>query len=257
MFTINLLGLINTNRSSMKNILIVCNQHGNELLGDQLKDYLQKNNSPILKRLTFYNANPLAKNKKVRFIDTDMNRAYTNLNNANLNHEQKMAKKLSAKVKSYKLVIDLHTTVCNQPSAFIVSQANLLNNNVLALIKSSPINNVVVMKDGIAKSSLLNVTPQVVCVEIYKPNAFKELATLEASLSNFLNNINNHNLKNFYYMSHFINKTPKNINQKFVNLQLNKGGFYPFLTGSANSYRTDGSYKYLGFKSYSKLKIRI
>jgi len=241
----------------MKNILIVCNQHGNELLGDQLKDYLQKKQSPILKSLTFYNANPLAKNKKVRFIDIDMNRAYTNLNNTNLNHEQKMAKKLSAKVKSYNLVIDLHTTVCNQPSSFILSQANLLNNNVLDLIKSSPINNVVAMKDSIAKASLLSVAPQVVCVEIYKPNAPKELAILEKTLRNYINNKNNHKLNNIYYMSHLINKTTKNINQKFINLELNKGGFYPFLTGSDNSYRTNDSYKYLGFKSYSKLKIRI
>lgn len=241
----------------MNKILIVCNQHGNELLGDQLKDYLQKKNSPILKSLTFYNANPGAKKLNKRFIDMDMNRAYGNLENKNLNHEQKQAKKLSAKTKNYSLVIDLHTTTCNQPSSFIVSNSNLLNKKVIAFIKSSPINTVIVMKDGIAKSSLLNVVTHVVCVEVFEPNVPKELAILEKALSNYINNKNNHKLNNIYYMSHLINKTTKNINQKFINLEFNKGGFYPFLTGSANSYRTDESYKYLGFKSYCKLKIRI
>ncbi len=106
-----------------KKILLIGGTHGNELTGIKLVKYLLKN--PIL-GIEPIIANKKATNKKVRFIDTDLNRSCgkTELKT----HEEKLSKILRPKIMAADFVIEFHnTTAKNNTCAIVTSVPNLLH----------------------------------------------------------------------------------------------------------------------------------
>ena len=61
----------------MKKILLLGSQHGNELLGEKLYQYMQTYRQELLPYVVFKIGNPEAHQKGVRYVESDMNRAYT------------------------------------------------------------------------------------------------------------------------------------------------------------------------------------
>jgi hypothetical protein len=240
----------------MKKILIVCNQHGNELLGDRLRASLEEKNSEALKVLTFLNANPEAKRLGVRFVDSDMNRAYRP-KTVKLNYEEKKAREIIELTKKFDLVLDMHTTTCMQPESVIVSSLNLENSEANLFLSSLNINQIVEMNEPIARDSLIGNVPHSLCFELNNKQINKCLNLIEEGILNYCFGKSKYPQKELYQIDGIIEKNKENLRKKFTNLKRHGDGFYPFLTGSNNSYRTNPAYKYLGFKAKNKLRIKV
>jgi succinylglutamate desuccinylase len=88
----------------MKKILIIGATHGHEYLGVDIQEKLKKLNL----KLVFLIGNPEAYEKRVAFIDSDLNRIFPGKVDGNL--EEKIAFELNQKIKEYDLVIDIHST---------------------------------------------------------------------------------------------------------------------------------------------------
>lgn len=246
----------------MNKILIVCNQHGNELLGDIFRQYLEAKNSLLLASIDFYNANPMAKRKKVRYINCDMNRSYRP-KSSNLNYEEKQAQKILQKAKKYDLVLDMHTTVCKQPNSIILCQKNLVNRQVLKFAQNTSLVDMILMPSSIAKDSLIGDIDNSLSFEVNNSHAENLNVELEQAIGRYLGENNQkfssrkYVKKNLYIIDGKIEKNPENMKKSFINLKKCPDGFYPFLTGANNSYRLKSHYKYLGFKATQKIKIVV
>ena len=244
----------------MKKVLIVCNQHGNELLGDRFKQYLRLKSSPLLGEVDFYNANPIAKQKKVRYINCDMNRSYRP-KSGSLNYEEKQAQKVMQKAKKYDLVLDMHTTVCEQPNSIILCQKNLVNSSVLKFVRSTKLKNIILMPNSIAKDSLIGNIDNSLSFEVNNSQIENINVELEKALSRYLDDnhlklaIGNYAKKKLYIIDGKIEKNSVNMKKRYVNLKKCQDGYYPFLTSPNNSYRQKSEYKYLGFKATVMINI--
>jgi len=95
------------------NLLIVTGVHGNE----QLPIKVVKKCFPSIKYLV---ANPKAVQKKVRYIETDLNRSFPGKENGSL--EEKCAQKLLPVLKKYDCILDLHTSTCPTPPFTIITK---------------------------------------------------------------------------------------------------------------------------------------
>lgn len=91
---------------------IVGAMHGNES-GPQIIEKLKKTIKPKKGTLVFLTANTKAREKNVRFVDEDLNRAFPGKKNGN--YEQQLAHELTKIGKKFDYLIDLHS--CSMESA--------------------------------------------------------------------------------------------------------------------------------------------
>lgn len=109
-----------------KNILVIGGTHGNELTGVRLVRYLQKHS---LNNITPVMANKRAVIKKVRFIETDLNRSVGKL--TPISYEEKLAQRLGIVIKKSDLVIEFHnTTSLNNSCAIVTTKPTKLHYNL-------------------------------------------------------------------------------------------------------------------------------
>ncbi len=154
-----------------KDILIVGSQHGNELLGIRLYEYLTEISPGLLSKVEYYCANPLAFSRDKRFIESDMNRSY---GPDSTGYEARRAQMLAdmIRVGNYGYIIDCHTTTTEVGACFIVKARNA---TVDAVINAVPeVSNIVLMKTDIADLSLLGVSDAVVAIEVNEKFATEE-----------------------------------------------------------------------------------
>lgn len=97
------------------NILVVGGVHGNETSGIELVKKIKK--YPI-NGFTTLLANPDAVKKKVRYIETDLNRSFGKLP---ISLEEKLATKICKKTKKFDLVLDFHNTDSNFSTCAILT----------------------------------------------------------------------------------------------------------------------------------------
>lgn len=107
-------------------VLLVAGTHGNELSGIYLKKLI-KERLYLADRSTFSTrcviANPEAVKRNVRFVDTDLNRQFSEGNNTESDeNEARLAKQWSSKYgdENSQLVIDLHNTTSNMGATLIL-----------------------------------------------------------------------------------------------------------------------------------------
>jgi hypothetical protein len=110
-------------------ILVIGGMHGNEMLGINLVQKLQKN--PI-KNVDALIANPRAVRQRVRFCDSDLNRSF---GNKGAEWEAERANELVKVGKKYDLVLDFHNTTCpNNDCGFVGDGAKDIAYSAAALL---------------------------------------------------------------------------------------------------------------------------
>lgn len=130
----------------IKQVAIVGGVHGNEFSGIYLvRDYLAKPDQ--VSRPSFSTeavwANPEAHYANKRYLQSDLNRQFKNVDLANpnlSNYEQSRAKVLNAQLgpkgnARIDLLIDLHNTTSNMGACLILTQAGLFYDKLAAYVK--------------------------------------------------------------------------------------------------------------------------
>ena len=229
----------------MKRILIIGSQHGNERLGERLYRHVRKYEPDLAPFLTFLIANPLARSKGTRFIETDMNRSYRGGLGS---YEEYLARALLAHIEhaSYDIVLDMHTTRCAQPSSILIAPDSKVDN----FIAASTIQNIVIMEPHLAKTSLIGNVKNCVSIEMQERRVTKlTLNELAGDIKRYINGSTYETTRKKYVIDDLLHKVELSQEdvQRLRNFQKSKHGFYPILVGN-NSYRKNTHY--LGFKAH-------
>lgn len=227
----------------MKRVLLLGSQHGDELLGDQLHDYIVANHPDMTGYVDFIIANPAAKKKGVRFMESDLNRSYNGKNNT---YEERRGAELLSIIssKEYDLVLDLHTTTCQQPPCIITASSGH------PFIRASGIEKIVHMNHDIVRTSLIGVCEKAISIEINKQQCDgKMLELLIADIRNYMQDNAAKTAREIYEVSDLLRKDELSESEAagLQNFQKTPLGFYPVLVGE-NSYKKHT--EYLGFKAY-------
>ena len=237
----------------MNSILLLGSQHGNELLGEALYNFIKLHRPDILPYVVYKTGNVRARKAHVRYIESDLNRSYTGDSKT---YEERRATRLLRYINDnhFSLVLDLHTTTCDQPPCLIVPD---ITKGIRRFVSASSITHIVLMKHDIVKTSLIGVCPQAVSIEINK-NALgsKQMMELCDDISRFVHSKSHPAFKELYEISEPLKKTEiSEIDAGALrNFTLSKFGFYPVLVGE-NSYKAQTNY--LGFKSEVMRRSRV
>jgi hypothetical protein len=232
----------------MKDILLLGSPHGDELLGDLLYRFIVNDHPTLLPHVDFMIGNPKAKAKKVRFIESDLNRSFNGNNNT---YEERRAAAILRKIRAnnYDLVLDLHTTTCRQPPCLIAVSTSQ------PFIASSSITTVVHMNHEIAKTSLIGVCEAAISIEVNKDRIDEGiLRRLCDDMERFLAGKHARGNKNVYEVTGLLRKSELTEAEtlQLENFKRSSHGFYPVLVGE-NSYKKHT--EYLGFKASTPYQI--
>lgn len=126
----------------LNHVLLVAGTHGNELSGIYLQKLI-KERLYSASRTTFTTScaigNPEAVQNNSRYLDSDLNRAFSALNQSqdSTGHEQQLAKEWITKHahKKHQLVIDLHNTTSNMGATLILLATDPFYTKMGAYIK--------------------------------------------------------------------------------------------------------------------------
>lgn len=236
-------------------ILLLGSQHGDELLGDKLYVFVQSHYKNLLPHITFKIGNPKAHATGVRFIESDMNRSYTGKTST---YEEKRAEHMRSYIteNNFDLVLDLHTTVCDQPPCFITQT---IRDKTRPFLRASHIERVVLLSDPVIHSSLDSVSPNVLAIEVANSDITSEfLNELCKDLERYIEGRSGYRTKKTYDVPSLLLKSevPENEIGLLVNFQPTSQGFIPILVGTST-----GSYAktthYLGFKATKETVITV
>lgn len=229
----------------MKKILLLASQHGNELLGEKLFEYIRTFRKDIEPFVVFKIANKEAHQKKVRYIDSDMNRSYDKEPRTYEDHQAKQLLEY-LRTKNFSLVLDLHTTRCEQPPSFIIGS---VTEEVKKYIRASSIEYIVQMTHDIVRSSLIGNYPQSLSLEV-QDNALSNslYSDLCDDIARYVHDEALSTKRNYFKVIDLLYKTELDTTQvkQLKNFELSTFGFYPILVGE-NSYKKQTNY--LGFKA--------
>lgn len=230
----------------MKSILLVASQHGDEIIGQQLYQYIEKHAADIYAHITFIIANPLAYSLGKRYVETDMNRSY--ISSAPQSYEEYLAGGLLRHIErsEYDLVLDLHTTHCVQEPSLLV--APLYDMRAKAFVAASSIKNVVIIDHQIVQTSLIGRVRHAVSLEFQHEADETDLANITDDIGRFIAARQSDVKHDMYRIYDLIEKNsiPEDEAQRLRNFVMSEQGFYPVLVGN-NSYRKNTHY--LGFKA--------
>ena len=236
-------------------VLLLGSQHGDELLGDKLYEYIKAQRPSLLEHVVFKIGNPKAHKAGVRYIESDLNRSY---GGHVTTYEEKRAAYLQEYIiqNNFDLILDLHTTVCNQPPCFIV---NSIRSELKPFLRASHIERVVLLSDPIIHSSLDSVSPNVIAIEVANSDISDEfLDNVCSDLERFIEGKKKYVTKRVYNVPSLLLKSevPENEIDFLINFQPSRLGFIPILVGTST-----GSYAktthYLGFKATKETVITV
>jgi succinylglutamate desuccinylase len=236
----------------MKKILLLGSQHGNELLGEKLYQYMQTYRQELLPYVVFKIGNPEAHQKGVRYVESDMNRAYTPTPQT---VEEYLARDLLGYIQSerFDLVLDLHTTQTQQPVSLMIG---IESADVEQFIQASGTVHVVYMQHEIVKRSLIGSCARAVSIEVQ--NAQLDTALYDSLCDDIQRYIAGKKIRigrKYFEISELLAKDELTHEQLgvLVNFEKSSFGFYPVLVGE-NSYKKQTNY--LGFKAHLIASIR-
>jgi aspartoacylase len=234
-------------------IALLAYQHGNEPLGELLYSRIQASHPDVLPHVELIIGNPRAKERDVRYIESDMNRSYDPALNT---YESQRAREVKSHIAkgNYDLVLDLHTTVCIQPPCIIVSQLTDTNRRFM---QASTIDRVVAIRHPIVQSSLIGTLPDVLSIECANDSITTEvLDQLVADIRRFINTKTQQTIARYYQIDQLIQKSaisPEDA-ARLRNFEMSDLGFIPILVGE-NSYKKNTDY--LGFKADKETIITL
>lgn len=237
----------------MTKVLLLASQHGNELLGEQLYRHLQLLYPEYLPQVDFLIANPLARDQGIRYVETDLNRSY---NKPTISYEEKQATKILQYIRKTKpgVVLDLHTTTCDQPSCFIIAT---ISNENMSYLRASNISRIVMMNGNIVKNSLIGNCTKAISIEVsIKRINTNLLDNLSKDIINFLGDKGSHNTKQLFEVNDHLLKSEIDADdlRELQNFKKSKFGFYPILVGE-QAYKKDKMY--FGFKTDKRQIIKL
>jgi|ERR1700741_803954 len=237
----------------MKRILLLGSQHGNELLGEQLYGYIQRHCVTLLPHITYKVANPQAHRQNKRYIETDMNRSYVA---SPVSYEERRAAKIMQylQAKDFDLVLDLHSTACDQPPSILIRSVNLRNRDFL---RASHIEHVVMMQHEIVKSSLIGNVEYAISMEVSNQQITDELLNkLTQDILRYVNGGLQPVQKDIYVVDRLVLKAEVSAVQAATlkNFRYSALGYYPILIGK-NSYKKNTNY--LGFAASVMERTRV
>jgi len=182
----------------MKNIAIVICLHGDELFGLEIMDKLSKN-------IPVFIGNPLAIEKRRRFIDMDLNRSFPGDEKGS--YEEKRAAYLLNELKNFDCVIDIHSSSCDLELFGIITKVNEKN---LALANKLGLKKLIIMSEkvGLGKS-LIDHVPCGISLEI-GPHEKKENIDEVIKAINNSNGVEEHEIE-FLEVFSVIPKIERNI----------------------------------------------
>lgn len=232
-------------------IVIIGATHGNELLGVKLYERLLRKRSPLLEHVSFVLGNPRAYAARTRYTDEDLNRAYTATSNS---YEAERASSIRDYIERNDpdLVIDMHTTTCEQPSCLIVDTLDgEMKQRFLRACHSTTILQVTSLND------ILTVGNFVVGYEVPVRRVTHELLdTIAADIERFIDQNEQFKQKMLYKMQGKIYKREIGKKQaaRLTNFEMSPLGFVPVMVGE-NSYKRQTDY--LGFKTTAPERIEV
>lgn len=233
------------------NILIIGATHGNELLGVKLYERLLRTRSPLLEHVSFLVGNPRAYTARKRYIETDLNRAYASMGTS---YETQRAHFIRDYIEKTcpDLVIDMHTTTCEQPCCLIVdSLKGAAKQRFMRACHVKTILQVTSLND------ILTVGNFVVGYEVPARDVTRELLDeIARDLERCIESEKQYKQKMVYKMQGKIYKREVSQEQvaQFVNFKMSQLGFVPVMIGE-NSYKRQTDY--LGFKTTAPEKIEV
>lgn len=204
--------------NGIENIVFVAGIHGDEQMPIKaLKD----------SGIQFILGNPRAYQRKVRFIDKDLNASFFVEENS---YESGQAQKLMKEIKEDNLVVDFHTTSAVTPPFAIV-----VDEGMISLAERTGLEFIVFMKHNIKKGySLINYRSGI-SVETGGHNSKESYRTTIEVVKNIKNNKK--------YPTKIYEVYGKITNQgKYKNFQKHSEGFIPVLAGET-------SYNFYGLKA--------
>lgn len=225
--------------------------HGNELLGTKLYARLLQKRSPLLAHVDFVVGNPRAYAAKKRYIECDLNRSYQSEGSE---YEIMRAQEIKHYIAATKpdIVLDMHTTTCNQANCLIVSDVD--GEAKRRLLRASHIENIVQVE---SLGDIASLGDFVVGYEVPSRSIDNQLLDdIASDLQRFVDGDGIHVDKKLYKMTGKIYKKDVTDEQAktLVNFELHPLGYVPILTGE-NSYKRQTDY--LGFKSPAAKHIKI
>lgn len=232
-------------------ILIIGATHGNELLGVKLYARLLQKRSPLLEYVDFIIGNPKAYAAKTRYIEQDLNRSYHSTGST---YEQTRAAEIRAYAEFTKpdIVLDMHTTSCEQPNCLIISNFQgaakrqfLQACHIETILQVQPMHDITTLGDHVIGYETPN---RAVTANL--------LDQIIGDLQRFVGGDYPHARKRLFLMQDKIYKKDVSPTDaaSFVNFQMHQLGFVPIMTGE-NSYKRQTDY--LGFKALAQKDIDL
>jgi len=230
-------------QGELMKILIIAATHGNELLGTKLIGHIITKRPELLEYLDFIIGNPRAYAKRVRYIESDLNRSYSLGDNT---YEQRRANEIERYITTMKpdLVLDMHTTTCAEPPIMIVKDT--VNSTVRRYLRNCHIEKVLQVT---TENDGAGITPKFVAYEVMS-RAVKP-ALLEAicdDIQKYIDDTSSHATKQVYKMAGKLYKADVSAAQlkTFINFEAHPLGFVPIMVGE-RAYRQQTDY--VGFKA--------
>lgn len=227
----------------MKNnrVLIVGAQHGNELLGPQLWDFIKQESPSLLASVEYVCGNPKARRLNTRFVESDLNRSYSLPEEGSLTYEQRRAQWILQFIRSGKFdfVLDMHTTTADVGSMFVTVR---LDETMLQIVNNSSITKIAYMPADIGKQSLIGQVPQAISIEVNQrvaktPELVREMANLVKGL------VYGTELPKQPREVYFVQSTiplDVKLSPTTQNFQKSSEGFYPVLFGEVTYTQHQG-----------------
>lgn len=211
-------------------LLLIGSQHGNELLGEKLYDYICDRRVDLKNNIEFYLANPRARDLQTRCIETDMNQSYVE---RSASYEEQRAQELLEKIHavSYDLVLDCHTTMARQSPCIIMYHDSA---SVKRFIRASSLSIIVKMADEPAKNSLIGHIDTALSLEIAEDDVTDELLeSLCKDIERFIKKDGLRQPRNYFMVERRLLKSEisKDEKSRLKNFEQSRLGFYPMLVG--------------------------
>lgn len=230
-------------------VLVIGASHGNEMLGIKIYRRLLNTRSPLLEHVDFIIGNPRAFATNKRFTESDLNRSYVSNKDT---YESQRAQEIKEYVERNRpdIVLDMHTTTCDQPSCLIVG-SDISGDAMRRFLGASHINRLLQVQP---LGDILSLGSFIIGYEVSERCLTNSLLDgIIGDIKRFVNDEKPHRAKNLYRMRGKILKKdilPEQA-KTLLNFRESDMGFVPILVGEKAYKSTD----YIGLKTDLPIKV--